>query len=107
MGTNTLAAKVTGNAVAAADPNQFRTAFIGDLVPRDATGGPVASSGSVGSASYPFSSAFFDISSYITIGSPTVDGSVRLSVSNSSLICEYRESGTWKMSGAFIPQTGE
>lgn len=58
MGTNTLAAKVTGNTVVATDPNQFRTAFIGDLVPRDTNGAAAADGAAVGSATYPFSDLF-------------------------------------------------
>jgi len=59
MGTNTLAAKATGNSVAATDPNQFRTAFIGDLVPRTSDGSALSDGGALGSATYMWSDAFF------------------------------------------------
>ena len=58
MGNNTLTATSTGSIVLAADINQFRTALIGDIFPRNSSGEVAASVSTLGSSTYPFSTAY-------------------------------------------------
>lgn len=60
MGTNTLTTKSGGTTVNADDVNQFYTALNGDIVPRNTSGVPTDSAGSIGTSSYRFLDAYFD-----------------------------------------------
>jgi len=83
MGTNTLAAKATGNSVAATDPNQFRTAFIGDLIPRTSDGSASNDSGALGSTTYMWSDLFLASGGVINFN----NGNVTITHSADSLVC--------------------
>lgn len=54
MGSNNLVARSDGQTVQSADVNQYRTGLIGDLVPRNTSGSPEASQGSLGTNSLPW-----------------------------------------------------
>lgn len=57
MGTGTLTTAVDGTVIPANDHNQIKSAMIGDLAPRNASGVATANAGDVGSATYPFKRA--------------------------------------------------
>jgi len=58
MGTNNLVTKSNGEVINVTDPNQYKEALIGDIVPRNASGVPEAGAGDAGTSSYPFSSVY-------------------------------------------------
>jgi hypothetical protein len=52
MGVNSLATKASGNIIIPDDPNQYKQALNGDLVPRNTSGVVSASAGSLGTSSF-------------------------------------------------------
>lgn len=53
MGTNSLATKSAGQIISPDDPNQYKTALSGDIVPR-VSGAATANGGNLGTSTYPF-----------------------------------------------------
>jgi|GEM_PF-5717520 len=58
MGSNNLAARSDGQTVQSDDVNQYRNALMGDSVPRNASGSPEASQGSLGTISLPWNNLY-------------------------------------------------
>lgn len=54
MGTNTLSTRADGNIVGADDVNQYKSAFNGNIVPRNSSGVATANAGEMGTSSIPF-----------------------------------------------------
>jgi len=52
MGTNNLSTKSSGDTVIASDPNQYKTALVEDLVPRNSSGVPTNEAGGLGTDTY-------------------------------------------------------
>lgn len=71
MGANSLTARSGGQTVEADDVNQYRNAFIGDLVPRNAAGAAEDEQASLGTASLQFSNLY--ISGQIVQGGSVLD----------------------------------
>lgn len=69
MGSNNLTARSDGQTVQSDDVNQYRNAFIGDQVPRNTSGSPEASQGSLGTSDLPWLSLYLS-------GQVIIDGSV-------------------------------
>ncbi len=70
MGTNNLSTKNPGDVIASADPNQYKTALDGDVVPRNSSGVPENVSSSLGSTLYSWLSAYIK---KIYVGIPADD----------------------------------
>ena len=58
MGTNTLTSVTSGSVIQDADINQFITALQAAIVPRNSSGVVAANSGTLGTVTYPFSTAY-------------------------------------------------
>lgn len=71
MGSNNLTARSDGQTVQADDVNQYRNADIGDIVPRNTSGSPEASAGSLGTSDLPWASLY--LSGQIIIDGEVID----------------------------------
>ena len=77
MGTNNLSSKSDGQAISSSDMNQYRTAFNGDIVPRNTSGVPTDLAGNVGDATYGFANVYAD---QYFVGDPNEDVSIEQNV---------------------------
>ena len=58
MGTNNLSTKSNGETINAADPNQYKEALSGDLVPRNSSGVPTNEAGALGTDTYEWETVY-------------------------------------------------
>lgn len=61
MGTNNLVARNDGDIIQSSDPNQYREALSGDLVPRNSAGVPTNEAGDLGTSSLKWDNAYISI----------------------------------------------
>lgn len=81
MGTNTLVTKSNGDTIINTDPNQYKDALVGDIVPRATSGAPTAEAGDVGTSTYPFDD--MRANRFLRVGTVKSSGTVDLDAGES------------------------